>query len=195
MDGGDNSLLPPDLFDVDNDGNTTETIPMDIDRWNRIRDDDADGTPTVNIGAYERSHAIPGGGIPGDLNGDGYVGSEDLDIVRSNWGRDVSPGNSVAGDADGDGYVGAGDLDIVRAYWGTRDLKAAGVSPDTPPATDLKQHLPSEVTDSAFADVRFLAEVQWRQAVNAKKGNANKPTGPARQLSAPLYFSLYPEWE
>ena len=30
-------------------------------------------------------------GLDGDLDGDGYVGSSDLDIVRSNWGSAVTP--------------------------------------------------------------------------------------------------------
>ena len=54
----------------------------------------------------------------GDLDGDGYVGSADLDIVRANWGQTVTPGDLSVGDADGSGSIGSGDLDIVRANWG-----------------------------------------------------------------------------
>ena len=56
--------------------------------------------------------------LPGDLNGDGTVGSEDLDLVRAWWGQNVSPGDTSQGDANGDGVVGSDDLDIVRANWG-----------------------------------------------------------------------------
>ena len=56
--------------------------------------------------------------IPGDLNGDGFVGSGDLDIVRANWGQSVTAGDLGRGDASGDGNVGSADLDIVRANWG-----------------------------------------------------------------------------
>ena len=59
------------------------------------------------------------GPLPGDLNGDGAVGSQDLDIVRAWWGQDVTPGDTSRGDADGDGRIGSGDLDIVRANWGS----------------------------------------------------------------------------
>lgn len=52
----------------------------------------------------------------GDINGDGIVGSADLDIVRGNWGQSVS--GAGQGDANGDGTVGSADLDIVRADWG-----------------------------------------------------------------------------
>jgi hypothetical protein len=56
---------------------------------------------------------------PGDLNEDGVVGSQDLDIVRAWWGRRVTPGDTSRGDANGDGLIGGDDLDIVRANWGT----------------------------------------------------------------------------
>lgn len=58
------------------------------------------------------------GALPGDLNGDGMVGSADLDIVRGNWGASVDPGCLVCGDPSGDGRVGSADLDIVRGNWG-----------------------------------------------------------------------------
>lgn len=67
--------------------------------------------------------------LPGDLNGDGVVGSADLDIVRGNWGRTVSPGLLGAGDCSGDGEVGSADLDIVRAHWG-QELTAAAAVPE-----------------------------------------------------------------
>ena len=56
---------------------------------------------------------------PGDLDGDGSVGSADLDIVRANWGREVIAGDWTSGDLNLDGRVGSADLDRVRAHWGT----------------------------------------------------------------------------
>ncbi len=56
--------------------------------------------------------------IPGDLDGDGFVNSRDLDIVRAWWGESVDPGNGNRGDANGDGLVNSADLDIVHANWG-----------------------------------------------------------------------------
>ncbi len=56
--------------------------------------------------------------LPGDLDGDGFVGSADLDVIRVNWGADVLPGEFRRGDADGDGTVGGADLDVVRSAWG-----------------------------------------------------------------------------
>jgi len=56
--------------------------------------------------------------LPGDLNGDGFVGGDDLDIVRSFWGQNVTAGDLLSGDPSNDGFVGGDDLDIVRANWG-----------------------------------------------------------------------------
>jgi len=70
----------------------------------------------------QRLHA----GLAGDLDGDGIVGSADLDLLRENWGQ-----NTVGlenGDANGDGAVDGGDLDIVRANWG-RHAPAAAPEP------------------------------------------------------------------
>ena len=54
--------------------------------------------------------------LEGDLDGDGFVGSSDLDIVRGAWGESVT--GAAAGDPSGDGIVGSADLDIIRANWG-----------------------------------------------------------------------------
>jgi hypothetical protein len=66
------------------------------------------------------------GGLVGDLNGDGLVGSADLDIVRANWGQPAS--GPAQGDPSGDGVVGSADLDIVRANWG--NTASAAVVPE-----------------------------------------------------------------
>ena len=53
LDAGDNGALPPDIADLDGDGNTTEPIPFDITGSDRIRDNNPDTPPTVDLGAYE----------------------------------------------------------------------------------------------------------------------------------------------
>ncbi|XAM00292.1 autotransporter-associated beta strand repeat-containing protein [Phycisphaeraceae bacterium D3-23] len=55
----------------------------------------------------------------GDLNGDGFVGVEDLDIILAHWGDTVVNGTLALGDADGSGVVGQGDLAVVQANFGT----------------------------------------------------------------------------
>ncbi|MEM9414859.1 MAG: matrixin family metalloprotease [Planctomycetota bacterium] len=60
-----------------------------------------------------------------DLNGDGFVGAADLDILLANWGS--TTGTAATGDANGDGVTNQLDLDIVDAAWGTGTLPGGGV--------------------------------------------------------------------
>ncbi len=55
-------------------------------------------------------------GLQGDLNGDGFVGIQDLNVVLSNWNQGVIPGN-IPGDLDDDGFVGIEDLNVVLGAW------------------------------------------------------------------------------
>lgn len=61
--------------------------------------------------------------IPGDLNGDGYVGLDDLGFILDNWNQSVTVGDPLQGDIAGpgggapDGYVGLDDLQVVLDNW------------------------------------------------------------------------------
>ncbi len=55
--------------------------------------------------------------VAGDLDGDGFVGLSDLDIVLNNWNQTVTEGDFLSGDPTGDGFVGLSDLDIVLNNW------------------------------------------------------------------------------
>ncbi len=57
----------------------------------------------------------------GDLNGDGFVGINDLNVILVNWNTSATPGAYF--DPSGDGFVGIDDLNIVLAAWN------AGVPP------------------------------------------------------------------
>jgi hypothetical protein len=50
--------------------------------------------------------------MPGDLNGDGLVGSLDIAILLSTWGASLSPA-----DLDRNGIVGSPDLAILLSAW------------------------------------------------------------------------------
>ena len=54
--------------------------------------------------------------LQGDLDGDGFVGINDLGIVLGNWNQNVPPGNPLA-DPSGDGFVGIDDLGEVLGNW------------------------------------------------------------------------------
>ena len=75
--------------------------------------------------------------IEGDLDGDGFVGSSDLDIVRGNWGAQTAAGDLSSGDASGDGLVGSADLDIIRGNWGAQAPSSAPAAVPEPSACVL----------------------------------------------------------
>ena len=55
--------------------------------------------------------------LAGDLNDDGFVGVDDLNIVLVNWNQNVTPGDKSMGDPTGEGFVGVDDLNIVLVNW------------------------------------------------------------------------------
>jgi len=83
---------------------------------------------TRNVKVYDTYD--PTSALLGDLNADGFVGGDDLDIVRSFWGQNVEAGNLLQGDPSGDGFVGGDDLDIVRGNWGGGTPPAPGAVPE-----------------------------------------------------------------
>ncbi len=56
--------------------------------------------------------------LPGDLDGDGFVGISDLNLVLGNWNMNVPPANPLA-DPSGDSFVGIDDLNEVLGNWNT----------------------------------------------------------------------------
>ncbi len=52
IDGGNNSILPVDRFDIDGDGDTDEPLPTDFFGVDRLYDP-GDGTSIADMGAYE----------------------------------------------------------------------------------------------------------------------------------------------
>ncbi len=56
------------------------------------------------------------GALVGDLDGDGFVGINDLNLVLSNWNMSVPPGDPLA-DPSGDNFIGIDDLNTVLGNW------------------------------------------------------------------------------
>ncbi len=56
-------------------------------------------------------------GLDGDLNGDGFVGIDDLNLILSSWNQTVTPGSDT--DPTGDGFVGIDDLNLILSNWNT----------------------------------------------------------------------------
>ncbi|XAL98327.1 PEP-CTERM sorting domain-containing protein [Phycisphaeraceae bacterium D3-23] len=74
-------------------------------------------TTTGNDGYADNLSFILDWTRTGDINADGFVGVEDLDVLLANWGDTVSRSSLANGDLDGDGVVGQGDLDAVLGNW------------------------------------------------------------------------------
>lgn len=76
------------------------------------------------------------GPIEGDLNGDGFVGIADLNLVLGNWNLSVPPGDALA-DPSGDNFVGIADLNTVLGNWNAGVAPSSGVAVPEPAALAL----------------------------------------------------------
>lgn len=77
------------------------------------------------IGNYEID--LTGAGFPpcpGDVNHDGVVNIDDLNIILTNWSDGVPP--NAFGDLNGDGVVDIDDLNELLANWGSTECFDAG---------------------------------------------------------------------
>jgi predicted outer membrane repeat protein len=118
IDAADNTAVPPDTTDLDDDGNVIERTPLDLDGNPRFRDDpDTPDTgfglvpPIVDIGAYEFAPLCPQ-----DVNGDGAVNVLDLIEVLLCFGQPANPPCDSA-DLNGDGTANVLDLiELLLAF-------------------------------------------------------------------------------
>lgn len=93
----------------------------------------------ANVGEYTlRVAAAP----PGDLDVDGFVGVNDLQIVLSNWNQNVPVGDVSQGDSSFDGFVGIDDLNFVLGNWNAGEQ-------DSPPA----QQASAEESTAASSEI------------------------------------------
>ncbi len=117
IDAGCNWGVPRDFADLDDDGDTTEITPLDLDGEGRFFDDPDTGDtgcgcpPVVDMGAYELGDTGPQP-CPGDLDCDRVVGHSDLGILLAAWQ------NADDGDLNCDGVTNHSDLGILLAHWG-----------------------------------------------------------------------------
>lgn len=118
IDAADGSALPPDLADLDNDGDTAEPLSADIAGLRRAIDaplvanagvpvDFDDGVP--DVGAFELDP-----GCPADFNNDGFVDISDFFLLGSSFGQ--AAGSPA--DADGDGDTDISDFFALGGQFG-----------------------------------------------------------------------------
>jgi predicted outer membrane repeat protein/parallel beta-helix repeat protein len=119
IDAGRNVSVPRDYADLDQDGNTSEFTPIDLDGLCRFFDVPAapntgEGVPPVDLGPYEFG-APPHAPCAADLDNDGEVDLQDLARLLSHYGQTEHVYPSY-GDLDRDGDV---DLDDLAGLLGT----------------------------------------------------------------------------
>ena len=121
IDHADNNKVPDDVADLNNNGDTIEPMPMDLDLLRRFVNDpvaenlgnDSPEYPNiwVDMGAYEFNPC------PWDFSGDAKVGAFDLALVLGEWGTSMCPPYPDA-DSDLDCNVDAADLAEFLINWG-----------------------------------------------------------------------------
>ncbi|MCH8824959.1 MAG: hypothetical protein IH984_15800 [Planctomycetes bacterium] len=120
IDAAFNNAVPFDLADLDEDDDTNEFTPVDLDGNPRFADapkspDTGCGVPViVDMGAYEFL-GYPIQPCLGDTTGDLIVNTSDLLVLFSTWG--TCDGCCLA-DFDTNGLVNTSDLLILFANWG-----------------------------------------------------------------------------
>jgi len=74
--------------------------------------------------------------LQGDLDGDGFVGIADLNLVLSNWNLNIPPADPAA-DPSGDNFIGIDDLNTVLSNWNAGTPGASTIEVPEPASTWL----------------------------------------------------------
>lgn len=112
IDAGDNSELPQDFADLDNDGNTSETIPYDFAGNQRIQD--VGNGSIVDIGAYESD----GSPLPVELTSFTYkIDGSDIELNWKTASETNNAGFEIQQNGERIGYVnGSGTTNVEQSY-------------------------------------------------------------------------------
>ncbi len=94
------------------------------------------GNPAVSFGLFDNLVVSDSGALVGDVNSDGFVGIDDLNIILGNWNQNVPPANPLA-DPSGDGFVGIDDLNQVLGNWNAGTPPTGGAAVPEPASLAL----------------------------------------------------------
>jgi hypothetical protein len=115
------------LTELPADGVYALLVPEGVGDFNL----DADGYSPAGAASMAYGDGLYITQLTGDLDGDGFVGINDLNIVLSNWNQNVPPADPNA-DPSGDGFIGIEDLNVVLGNWNAGAPPAA-IGSDTVP--------------------------------------------------------------
>ena len=104
---------------------------------------------------------------PGDLNGDGYVGLDDLQLILDNWNRTVR--DNFSADVNGDNYIGLDDLQVVLDNWnaGTPPIAQQQTASQTQTLADPVGIAQDSVTDSSVYNAEATSLVTAAAAASS----------------------------
>ena len=94
----------------------------------------------------------------GDLNGDGKVNLDDLELLSLNYGKRAPQGSgTLTGDLNGDGIINQLDVDILKSNYTFEPISQPAATPTDPKPTDPKTDpagptAPASPTDPAPTD-------------------------------------------
>ncbi len=111
-------------FDTSTPGTFNATYTLNLS------DEDIPGATSQTLTLQLLGEVV--GLLTGDLDGDGFVGIADLNIVLGVWNTNVPNGNLLAGDPSGDGFVGIADLNVVLGNWNAGTPPAPGTTVPEP---------------------------------------------------------------
>ena len=119
---------------------------------------EGDATIYMDDVAYNNTASLIPAPVTGDINGDGFVGVDDLNYLLTHWNHSVTKGSVEEGDLAGigDGFIGVDDLNVVLLNWNS------GTPPGTPPgssaiiANSLAIPEPSALGVFGFFVVHFI---------------------------------------
>jgi len=124
IDAADSNSVPADTVDLDNDGNTAEPIPYDLDGHPRFVDGDCNYTAIVDMGAFEFSCSYFG-----DFDSDCDIDFADFAILAKQW--QLVRLSSDFGPDGGDGIVNFLDWATLASGWqDTTDIEDVAVFAD-----------------------------------------------------------------
>jgi pre-peptidase len=108
--------------------------------------------------------------LAGDINGDGFVGITDLNILLGNWNKSVTAGDLAQGDTNGDGFVGIADLNAVLGNWNAGTPPLATAAAASQPAVESSVASPRSGTQPESQVAVTVTEPQQQTTKTRRRG-------------------------